>query len=111
MATRRGGGGARLWWWRGGGRGGGRVVRDGGGGGGAGGDTAGRVRIGRLGVAGRLDHVQRLVGEVAGAWEGQRLALEVLHQGLERVHTAERVRFRGLVDGGELFGGEVRIRW
>ncbi|MBW8804689.1 MAG: hypothetical protein JF587_12670 [Catenulisporales bacterium] len=77
----------------------------------AGADTAGRVRIGRLGVAGRLDHVQRLVGEVAGAWEGQRLALEVLHQGLERVHTAERVRFRGLVDGGELFGGEVRIRW
>ena len=77
----------------------------------AGADTAGRVRIGRLGVAGRLDVVDRLCGEVAGAWEGQRLALEVLHQGLERVHTAERVRFRGLVDGGELFGGEVRIRW
>ncbi|WP_228564129.1 hypothetical protein, partial [Catenulispora rubra] len=72
---------------------------------------AGRVRIGMLGVAGRLDSVDRLVGELADAWEGQRLALQVLHQGLERVHTAERVRFRGAVDGGELLGGEVRIRW
>ena len=78
---------------------------------GAGADTAGRVRIGMLGVAGRLDSVDRLVGELADAWEGQRLALQVLHQGLERVHTAERVRFRGAVDGGELLGGEVRIRW
>jgi hypothetical protein len=77
----------------------------------AGADTAGRVRIGMLGVAGRLDSVDRLVGELADAWEGQRLALQVLHQGLERVHTAERVRFRGCVDGGELLGGEVRIRW
>ena len=78
---------------------------------GAGADTAGRVRIGMLGVAGRLDSVDRLVGELADAWEGQRLALQVLHQGLERVHTAERVRFRGAVDSGELLGGEVRIRW
>ncbi|WP_370349750.1 GTPase [Catenulispora sp. EB89] len=77
----------------------------------AGADTAGRGRIGMLGVAGRLDSVDRLVGELADAWEGQRLALQVLHQGLERVHTAERVRFRGAVDGGELLGGEVRIRW
>jgi energy-coupling factor transporter ATP-binding protein EcfA2 len=77
----------------------------------AGAVTAVRVRIGMLGVAGRLDSVDRLVGELADAWEGQRLALQVLHQGLERVHTAERVRFRGCVDGGELLGGEVRIRW
>jgi hypothetical protein len=63
------------------------------------------------GVAGRLDSVDRLVRELADAWEGQRLALQVLHQGLERVHTAERVRFRGAVDAGELLGGEVRIRW
>jgi hypothetical protein len=69
------------------------------------------MRIGMLGVAGRLDSVDRLVGELADAWEGQRLALQVLHQGLERVHTAERVRFRGFVDSGELLGGEVRIRW
>ncbi|MEY9889087.1 hypothetical protein ABIA31_002735 [Catenulispora sp. MAP5-51] len=77
----------------------------------AGADTAGRVRIGMLGVAGRLDSVDRLVQELADAWEGQWLALQVLHQGLERVHTAERVRFRGAVDAGELLGGEVRIRW
>lgn len=64
-----------------------------------------------LGVAGRLDSVDKLVRELADAWEGQRLALQVLHQGLERVHTAERVRFRGAVDAGELLGGEVRIRW
>jgi hypothetical protein len=51
------------------------------------------------------------VEELGAAADVQMQAVDSLQQAVERVYTAERVRFRGGLEDGELFGGEVLIRW
>lgn len=70
-----------------------------------------RARVGARAVHGRLETFGRQVAAVAEAAAGQWTTVDSLQQTIERVYTAERVRFRGGLETGELFGGEVLVRW
>jgi hypothetical protein len=74
-------------------------------------DPMTRDRLSARAVDGRLRVVAAKVASLAGAADGQWEAVDSLHQAVEEVYTAERVRFKGGLDRGDLFGGELLIRW